>query len=66
MALERANISFILREYNKKTRLYAGDRLNEKAEKTEQTGAIENYDPHNDPPHDPWYAGTSPRLWRRI
>lgn len=55
LALERDNISFILREYDKQTRRYTSYRLNEKAEKTEQTDVIENYDPLNDPPNDPFY-----------
>lgn len=55
LALERDNISFILREYDKKTRRYTSYRLNEKAEKTKQTDVFENYDPLNDPPNDPFY-----------
>jgi PAS domain S-box-containing protein len=61
MALERDNISFILREYDKHTRHYSSYRLNEKGEKVRLTGMIENYDPLNDPPHDPWYAKTQKR-----
>lgn len=66
MALERDSISYILREYDKNTRLYASYRLNEDGEKTKRTGIIENYDPLNDPPHDPWYSKTKARkesLW---
>lgn len=56
MALERDSISFILREYDRKTRTYTSYRLSEKGEKTVKTGIIENFDPLNDPPHDPWYV----------
>ncbi len=55
MALERDNISFILREYDKQTRRYSSYRLNEKGEKLQRSNLIENFDPTNDPPHDPWY-----------
>jgi PAS domain S-box-containing protein len=61
IALERDNTSFILREYDKITKLYTSYRLNNKLQKTERTGVIENYDPLNDPPHDPWYAKTKAR-----
>ena len=61
MALERDNVSFILREYDKKSRLYTSYRLNKKGEKIAKTIVIENYDPLNDPPHDPWYAKTKAR-----
>jgi len=61
MALERDNISFILREYDKRTRLYSSYRLNQKGEKVGRTSMIKNYDPLNDPPHDPWYVKTQKR-----
>jgi two-component system, cell cycle sensor histidine kinase and response regulator CckA len=61
MALERDNISFILREYDKKTRRYTSYRLNNNGEKVSISGVIENYDPLNDPPHDPWYVRTKTR-----
>jgi len=58
LALEKDNISFILREYDKTTRNYTSYRLSKDGRKTEQTGSIANFDPLNDPPHDPWYAKT--------
>lgn len=59
--MEKDNISFILREYDKQTRLFSSYRLNQKGEKLSRTSVIENYDPLNDPPHDPWYVKTKKR-----
>ena len=54
-ALERDNISLIWREHDKKTGVFSSFRIDAEGRKAELTGAIENFDPHNDPPHDPWY-----------
>ncbi|MFZ1827428.1 MAG: histidine kinase dimerization/phospho-acceptor domain-containing protein, partial [Candidatus Competibacteraceae bacterium] len=53
---EMANL-LILREFDQGTKRYISRRLTAAGERGEVTGVIENYDPHNDPPHDPWYAG---------
>ncbi|MBK8335714.1 MAG: response regulator [Sterolibacteriaceae bacterium] len=49
--------SLILREFDQGTKRYISRRLTATGERGEVTGVIENYDPHNDPPHDSWYAG---------
>jgi hypothetical protein len=49
-ALERDNVSLIWREHDKNTGVFTSYRLDAEGSKGEQTGAIENFDPHNDPP----------------
>lgn len=56
-ALERDPSSLILREFDRGTKLFTSRRLTTTGERGEVTGVIENYDPHQDPPHDPWYTG---------
>lgn len=56
VALERDDISLILREYDKRTRKFASYRLDKLGRRESLAGVVENYDPHNDPPDDAWYA----------
>ena len=56
MALERDDTSLIWREYNKNTTVFASYRVNADGQITDKTGEIHGFDPHNDPPHDPWYS----------
>ena len=55
IALERDDRSYILREFDKQTKLFSSFRLDDDGQKTVQTALLENYDPLNDPPNDPFY-----------
>lgn len=55
VALERDDISLIWRVHDKTRKVFSSFRLDENGHETEQTGAIIDFDPHRDPPHDPWY-----------
>ncbi|MFZ1829954.1 MAG: ATP-binding protein, partial [Candidatus Competibacteraceae bacterium] len=57
-ALERDATWLTLRAFDKETRRYTSHRLDEQGRLGEQTSLVEDYDPHNDPQEDPWYART--------
>ena len=56
MALERDDTSLIWRKYDKVSKRFSSYRLDGYGNIIYKIGDIENFDPHNDPPHDPWYS----------
>ncbi len=55
VALERDDVSLIWRVHDKTTKVFSSFRLDKNGQETEETGTIIDFDPHRDPPHDPWY-----------
>jgi signal transduction histidine kinase/CheY-like chemotaxis protein len=55
-ALERLGGSYVWRSFDRSSGVYASHRLDASGRLGDVLSVLPGYDPHNDPPGDPWYA----------